>query len=295
MSHARTRTEVTRWIGILFLVFFVHALLQGLPAIPGSGRPHNMVAIPILGALFCGLDAWLMLGRVRATAFFVIAASLGWTAELLGVHYGIIFGSYAYGDVMGPKIWGVPITIPLFWFMLTYLGYVIANLITNDTPDEIQSRTLPHDIWCSVASGLVVTAYDLGVDPYLASPEVGAWTWLNVDPTTAYFGVPASNFVGWVLVASTITLILRRLDQWLFRHRGSVAKFFPPSHLTHFPRTWARWIALLPVVFYLSFTLMHLGPHYQPGVRAVSAIALGIPAMAALSNWYNWKVGTPEG
>jgi hypothetical protein len=107
--------------------------------------------------------------------------------------------------------------------------------------------------------------------------------------------VPASNCIGWVFVASIITLILRRLDQWLFRRRGAVPSLFPPSHLSHFPRMWARSIALLPVVFSLSFTLMHLGPHYQPGVRAVSAIALGIPAMAALSNWYNWKVGTPEG
>ena len=286
--------RMTLWIALLIGFFVVHAFFQSLPALPGGGQQHNLVALPVAGALFCGLDAVLLLGWRRALAFILVSAVAGWFAEYLGVTWGLIFGSYTYGDVLGPKLGGVPITIPLFWFMLVYLSYVITNLITRDVPDIAGRATWLQDIWGAGVGGLVATAYDLGVDPYLSSAAVGAWTWSNIDPDTAYFGVPPSNFLGWIAVTAAISLFLRRLDHAMSERHGDT-RLYPRSHLSHYTPNRARLIALIPVGFYLSFLLLHLGPDYREPVKVVSLVALGIPAMAALSNWSNWKVGQPPG
>ncbi len=58
---------------------------------------------------------------VAAIAFFV-----GMVAEGLGVNYGVIFGQYVYGDVLGWKVAGVPWLIGVNWAILTICCAAIA-------------------------------------------------------------------------------------------------------------------------------------------------------------------------
>lgn len=104
-------------------------------------------------------------------------AAIGWLAELAGVSWGIPFGGYRYTSHLGPALAGVPLVMAAAWMVL--LAYV-------------RQWRLP--IW---AGALVLTALDLVIDPLAAGP-LGFWVWERPGP---YFGVPLTNYAGWLFVS----------------------------------------------------------------------------------------------
>ena len=284
------RSNRIRWLLVssmaaLFLLHIYYITLAGRTANPAD--KHDLVIIPLIGALFCIANAVFVLGEWRALRLLLLAVTIGWIAEQVGVSTGLIFGQYHYTDALGPKLLDVPAVIPLFWFMLIYLGYIISNLMTVDVPDDVGGGDVIHQVWVAMLGALIATAYDLGLDPYMASEAVNAWVWSPPPPEhLSYFGIPVQNYIGWIGVAFVILLIARALDMRTLRRGGH-----PPSHLSHFkPRT-AKALALVPVIFYLSFWLQHMSHNYTPPVVIISLVALGIPAMAAVSNWRRWRIG----
>lgn len=275
-------TTLLAGMGVLFVL---HLKLITDPGRTPDPTDHiDLITTPLIGAAFCFLNAIFLLGWRRALRLLAIAASIGWMVEEIGVSSGLIFGEYFYTEKLGPKILDVPAVIPLFWFMLIFLAYVISNLITIDAPDDIQRQPLIHDIWVSLLGALIVTAYDLGVDPYLASKEVGAWVW-SPPPAHAdsYFGIPIRNYYGWVVVSFAILYLARYFDRRDLALKGSL-----PTGLDHLSPRAAKLVALVPVGFYISFWFQHLSHNYTPPVVIISMISLGIPAMAAVSNWLRW-------
>ena len=232
----------------------------------------NFIVIPAASSIFCLLNAFLLFGYGAGAAFFVVCAVVSWLAEEVGVSTGMIFGRYQYTDVLGPKLGHVPWVIPLYWFMLIYIGFMITNLITEDNPAAHKSPSLIQRTWLALLGGLVTTAYDLGLDPFISSPTIHAWTWLDGGP---YFGVPLQNFVGWIANVFLISMILR----WLFH----VLPIRPVGRAT-------KLIGTVPIVLYVSAWFGHTGHEYAPATRVVSLIALGIPAMTAVACWPRWKV-----
>lgn len=283
---------------LMILVLIAHIIFVSLPSVEAGAQAQNQVALPLIGALFCMINAIMLLGPRRTFTLLGITVGISFTAEFLGSHYGLIFGHYTYGDTLGPKLAGVPLVVPLYWFLLVFLGYVISNLISQDKPDTAGTTNFNRDVWCALLGGGVVTAWDLGADPYLASPSVGAWTWTQVNQDTAFFGIPPSNFYGWVFVSALILFIMRRLDHSVFAKSGG---YLDQRYGGQSPGTvrlggltpgWARVVALIPVLYYASFVMLHMGHDYSLPLRVVSMIALGVPAMAAISNWRNWEIGT---
>jgi uncharacterized membrane protein len=74
-------------------------------------------------------SARTLIGWSAACGFAALAVPIGWFAEQMGASRGWFFGSYHYTNVLGPRIDDVPIAIPLMWFALTWLAWVMANLI----------------------------------------------------------------------------------------------------------------------------------------------------------------------
>ena len=54
-------------------------------------------------------------GNSSSLSFISIAFLWGLLAEIIGVQTGILFGSYAYGETLGLKIFGAPLVIGLNW------------------------------------------------------------------------------------------------------------------------------------------------------------------------------------
>ena len=122
----------------------------------------------------------------------------------MSVETGLIYGAYHYTDALGLKLGHVPIIIPIAWFMMIYPSYIIANLIGSgrqmmgDKNNYSNNpTTLVQILWLSFLSAVIMTAWDLVVDPYLSGPTERAWIWegwglvhgsLNFTNTYCMFG-----------------------------------------------------------------------------------------------------------
>ena len=61
--------------------------------------------------------------------FFATAFLTGMGTEMIGVQTGRLFGNYQYGNLLGPKLYGVPWLIGLNWFVVVFCsGSVIMQV-----------------------------------------------------------------------------------------------------------------------------------------------------------------------
>jgi uncharacterized membrane protein len=223
--------------------------------------------IPVVGALGGVAHATYLLGRRTAFAFVAVAVVLGWLAEHFGVRTGFVFGPYHYTDVLGHKLGAVPLLIPLIWFMILYLAYVLSNLIAGDGPAGHYGH-ISHAVWLSVLGALIATAYDLTLDPYMSQAPINAWIW---DAGGPYYHIPAQNFRGWIGVSFVILLVMR-----VIHHRtGNQALGEATNH----------YVAGLPIIFY-AILWMSNSVSFLPSLQMVSLIAMGIPTVAAGAVWW---------
>jgi len=119
------------------ITFILLALSVAVLATRGLGDTTRLLIIGSL-AMFacCWSSAIHLLGARAALHFVLIAVTLGWAAEELGSQYGWFFGDYTYTDVLGPTVGSVPFVIPLMWFALAYIAYVLSNLMVWQTPSD---------------------------------------------------------------------------------------------------------------------------------------------------------------
>jgi len=130
-----------------------------------------------------------------ALRFFVLAAGVGLAAELAALRWGWpLFGDYSYNPALRPQFLGLPLFIPLAWFVLAYLPLVLLRRVPV-AGRHGALRWLAKTLLCS----LFLTAADLSLDPL--ATFVGAWTWSEPG---GYLGVPLGNFAGWFLVGIII-------------------------------------------------------------------------------------------
>lgn len=133
-------------------------------------------------------------GLRRALITLAIVAVATWAVEFVGSSTGFPFGEYDYTNALQPQIGHVPLLIPLAWFMMLPSAWAIAETLTRR-----QSR------WAYIAvSALTITAWDLFLDPQMV--DWGFWVWANPE---GYFGIPWSNYGGWLLTGVLVTLLVR--------------------------------------------------------------------------------------
>ena len=135
---------------------------------------------------------WRTAGSVAA-----LVASCGWLVEALGTNTGFPFGAYDYTGRLQPQIAHVPLLIPLAWFMMLPVCWHIGRVITPLLPQLPFSGTF---IFCSAGA---MTAWDLFLDPQMV-----AWHfWVWAEPS-GYFGIPWSNYFGWLVASAGITALV---------------------------------------------------------------------------------------
>lgn len=111
--------------------------------------------------------------------------------EFVGVKTGWPYGSFEYLVELGPMISGVPVGLPLFFIPLVLNAYLLVNLF------DIKNRV--KRLFTSLGLVLLV---DGVLDP--AAVSLGIWEY----STGFFYGVPLSNFLGWILSASIVLIIL---------------------------------------------------------------------------------------
>ncbi|WP_296449070.1 carotenoid biosynthesis protein [Rhodoferax sp. UBA5149] len=247
------------------------AFLVAMAVRSNSETTVAIVASSLLMFACCWANASHLLGVRAALKFVLIAVAFGWFAEQMGVSRGWFFGRYVYTDVLGWRLGDVPVVIPLMWFALCYACYVIGNLIVWRSPLHGSPR-LSDAVFMSFLAAMLVTAFDLGADPYMVY-QLKAWIMTSTDGW--WFGETIQGFFGWVAVASSI----------LFSFRVAV------RNQTLRPLAdFSKWHALLPLSLYASAMLFQLCVGYPMETRTIAVFAMGIPILCALAGWHHWKL-----
>ena len=253
------------------LTFALLALAGAILLMRGLGETTGLLVAGSVAMFACCLGSAVhVLGARAALRFALIAVVLGWIAEELGSRFGWFFGSYTYTEVLGPRIGSVPFVIPLMWFALTYIGYVIANLIVWQTPSDGAS-SLGQNLVQSLLAAMIVTAYDLGADPYMVF-KLKAWVMTKLDG--GWFGETMQGFAGWMFVSFVIVFLFRL-----------GLKRSPPAPATPIA---ARDVAV-PLAIYAGNLLFQALLGVPVETRAIAIFAMGIPLLAAVCGWSRWK------
>lgn len=146
-----------------------------------------------------GVVLWRAWGRQRTIRAVGLIAVLTFGAEWLGSTTGFPFGEYDYTANLQPQLFGVPLLIPLAWLMMLAPAWAVAQAILGGEISTWKQRLTFIGL-----SALAMTAWDLYLDPQMVG--WGFWVW--ADPN-GYFGIPWSNYVGWLLVSALVTAIVR--------------------------------------------------------------------------------------
>ncbi len=124
---------------------------------------------------------------------FIISFFTGLFAEMIGVHTGLLFGNYSYGDAMSVKLMNVPILIGINWFVVVFCSYVI---VTRYLPVSI------GPVATSALAALMTTGFDWLMEPVAVT--LGFWSWQDAH-------IPIFNFICWFVISFLLIRVFIRI------------------------------------------------------------------------------------
>jgi uncharacterized membrane protein len=198
-----------------------------------------MAAIFIASAL---LHASFFYGWRAALILFIICVTITFIVENIGAATGFPFGRYHFevGSSL-PHIGRIPIIVGPLWFGAGYFSWVVAATLLDSADRRLERRfnffALP------VVAAFVMTQWDLVMEPPEAT-IAGAWVWHDGG---ADFGVPLSNYFGWLLTA---WLFFQAFAVYLRRWSAQQPQCVWPD----------RKLQLIAILFYVSAGLTHVIP-----------------------------------
>lgn len=119
--------------------------------------------------------------KVRFLKGISVPFILGFITEVLGVNFGLVYGSYTYGENLGLKIFEVPLIICLNWSLLTIVSADVGKFITRNKGLRI------------LYGVLLMILLDFIIE--ISAPRFDFWVFKDGI-------VPITNYFGWFLVAS---------------------------------------------------------------------------------------------
>jgi putative membrane protein len=171
-----------------------------------------LAAMGIVGAC---VHASMTYGFRHMLALFAICVVTTFAIENLGVATGFPFGHYHFevgADL--PHIGSIPVIVGPLWFGMGYFSWRLASILL-DGADRRLDRNF-NLIALPIVAAFVATQWDMVMEPGAAT--IGkAWIWHDGG---AIFGVPLSNYFGWLLTAwlffQMFALYLRRQSRpWM--------------------------------------------------------------------------------
>ncbi|MEN8886559.1 MAG: carotenoid biosynthesis protein [Winogradskyella sp.] len=118
--------------------------------------------------------------NLKVIVALLIPFFLGFIAEALGVNFGLIFGSYAYGDNLGYKVFGVPLMICVNWTLLVA------------TTADVSKYFVKNSVISAVLGASLMTGLDVILE--VSAPRFDFWEFENGI-------IPIQNYIGWFVTA----------------------------------------------------------------------------------------------
>jgi putative membrane protein len=137
--------------------------------------------------------------------FFLIAFIAGMCTEIIGVNTGWLFGNYFYGEILGPKIRGVPLLIGLNWFVVVYCSGCIMRQMQEWMQKRFEAEGQPmpkrvNAISLVVDGALLAVLFDWIMEP--VAMKLGFWQWQNSE-------IPLYNYVCWFVISLLLLFVAR--------------------------------------------------------------------------------------
>jgi uncharacterized membrane protein len=191
-----TNTGIARWQNVILwttlIVYAVDRVGQQYPdRIPVQLIVLLQVAPPAIFALVHGSMLYGVRGMSAFTAFCLGAGAL---CESISLRTGFPFGHYVFTDVMGPKMFGLPVLLVLAYLGIGYCSWVLALLTLGYRNKPVAGMgvlTLP------LLASLIMLAWDVSMEAIWSTID-RAWVWRDGG---SFYGVPISNFLGWYFTA----------------------------------------------------------------------------------------------
>lgn len=253
--------------GLIAVYAVVTVVADAFPGLfPAAATLPLAIVIPLLFALIHGAVRY---GARGIVVFLVLCLAISNVMENMGVLTGFPFGRYHYSDVLGPKLFLVPLLIGPAYFGTGYLSWVLATLLldTDRRRDGLSRIAVP------VVATFIMVGWDVCLDP--GSSTIGRiWIWHDGGP---YFGVPFTNYLGWCLTV------------WLFLMAFSLyrARWPEPEPAPVPPQGWWYQACTLFAVMALDYPAGYFGVQNKAVTDATGRVwqtadILGTAAIASL-------------
>lgn len=259
----------------IMVVTVISVLLIILNVLLGMRIPFTvsfLIGYVGVSLVFVVWHAILTKGWKNSLIMFTLSFIVAFTAEALGVNFGLIFGHYYYTSMLGPSLFGVPFLAALAWEPIVYAAFCLSDILAGrwgDPTPSLLRRTSPF--WVAVIGALATTAWDMMIDPIAVSQ--GWWVWTDGGAYVPYVanGVPITNFLGWLLVAFVINLLYWRIVNGMAEPRVAAAlTYYGPLTL---------YISLFLTAFGVTLTILR-----RPEVALIGLLAMGPFIVVILTN-----------
>lgn len=164
---------------------------------------------PLTLLLMCALLVITQSGKnARYWIFFALCFFAGFLAEVAGVNTGLLFGDYEYGNVLGYKLWNVPLLIGVNWFVIIFCAGSITQqlnewILKKMGNDEKPARIIQQFSFIADAAFLAVF-FDWVMEP--AAIKLQFWKWLPDGK------IPFYNYVCWFVISAMLLFIFNRFN-----------------------------------------------------------------------------------
>ena len=187
-----------------------------------SHRPYVIAFLAAFAVL-----VWAERGPLRAMLWLVSGTFLGWLSEFCSVSTGFPFGHYAYHkEQFVAEIWigPVPLFASLSFAFMSYFSFSAARRLLAPWAGaglRLSTRhveTLDAAPRTALLAAVIGTWMDTVIDPMTL---VGQYWFLgdlyHYDPPGSHFGVPLTNYGGWLITIGAIAFANQMLDRLLVR------------------------------------------------------------------------------
>jgi putative membrane protein len=247
MDRTQTSPRRARAAFALGLILASYACARILEVTPTPFPRTAIVALDVLSAMAFALVHGALHYRLRGILVFAgICVAMGNLTENLSVTTGFPFGRYYFVDLMGPKLFHVPILLGLAYIGMAYVSWTLARVIVGTPHAPVAGMRI---FALPLVASFLMVAWDLAQDPVWATVLRG-WVWIDGGP---WFGVPVSNYLGWFGTVFVIYMLFA-----LYLRRGPALAI--PADCVNW------WSALLFYALCASGNVLQTASHLAPAV-----------------------------
>lgn len=220
-------------------------------------------------------------GWRRTLLFLPLGYSIAWISEFSSIHWGFPYGDYFYiEDTLDRELWvmGVPFMDSLSYVFLAYCSFSTAIFLLSPVQFTaanayiLENHALRRSRQTLVLGAFLFVLLDIIIDPV----ALQGYRWFlgqiyGYREPGVYFGIPLSNFAGWLVVGFVMMAGLQGLD--------SIRGLEPeqPSRLHRVP-----FISLLGTLLYISVLVFNLSVTVWIGERLLAVVGCLLAFFPAL-------------